>query len=87
MSFEVIWKNIQHCEGETFKTLRGLEYKYVIYNDFLLINDDKKKRITKDSLKTAMFIENPTPSKIEKEGIWGPSYVWGIITDERIRVF
>lgn len=87
MNFESIWNNIQRCEGEVFKTVRGIEYKYTIYSDCILINDDKKRRIKKDSLKTAFLIENPTPSKIKSKGIWGPSYVYGIITDKRILSF
>ena len=37
--------------------------------------------------KAAITIDNPTPSKIKSENIWGPSYVYGIITDERIHSF
>lgn len=44
----------------------------------------RKKSISKEALEKALSIENPTRSKIEEEGIWGPSYVYGIITDKRI---
>ena len=84
MNFEAIWNNICKHEGAVFKTIRGIEYTYVMYGDFLLINDDKKRKISKESIKTSLMIETPTPSKIESEGIWGPSYVYGIITDKRI---
>ena len=85
MNFDVIWKNIQHYEGQVFKTVWGVEYKYTLYNDYLLINNDKKRKITKDAFKISITIENPTPSNIKSEGIWGPSYVYGIISDERIK--
>ena len=85
MNIETVWKNIQLCEGQEFKTKIGIDYKYVVYNDYILINDDKKRRITKDSLKIAIAIDNPTPSIIQRENIWGPSYVYGIITDKRIQ--
>lgn len=87
MNIETIWKNIKSCEGQIFKTTRGVEYDYVVYSDYILINDDEKRRITKDTLKAAITIDNPTPSKIKSENIWGPSYVYGIITDERIYSF
>ena len=32
----------------------------------------------------ALMIENPTPKKIMEEGIWGHSYVYGIVTDKRV---
>ena len=84
MNIETIWSNIKSNEGETFRTIRGVEYTYVVVEDYIFINNDKKRRITKDSIKTAITINNPSPSKIQKQGIWGPSYVWGIITDKRI---
>ena len=84
MNIETIWNNIKSNEGETCRTIRGVEYTYVVVEDYILINNDKKRRITKDSIKTAITINNPSSSKIQKQGIWGPSYVWGIITDKRI---
>lgn len=84
MNIETIWNNIKSNEGEAFRTIRGVEYTYVVVEDYILINNDKKRRITKDSIKTAIIINNPSSSKIQKQGIWGPSYVWGIITDKRI---
>ena len=84
MNIDAIWDNIRHYEGETFKTVRGVEYQYAAYNDYILINDDKKRKITKDGVKKALSIVNPTPSKIQKAGIWGPSYIYGIIADNRI---
>ena len=84
MNIETMWNNIKSNEGEIFRTIRGVEYTYVVAEDYILINNDKKRRITKDSIKTAITINNPSPSKIQKQGIWGPSYVWGIITDKRI---
>lgn len=84
MSIETIWNNIKLHEGETFRTVRGIEYTYVVVEDYILINDNKKRRITRDSIETAMTIKNPSPSKIKRSGIWGPSYVYGIIADKRI---
>ncbi len=79
MNVDAIWNNIRHCEGKTFKTVRGVEFQYVVYNDYILINDDKKRKITKDVVKKALSIVNPSPAKIQKTGIWGPSYMCGII--------
>ncbi len=87
MNIETIWKHIRFCEDQVFKTVRGVEYTYLVYDNYLLINDDKRRKITKDSLITALTITNPTPSKIQRENIWGPSYVYGIITDKRIKGF
>ena len=83
MQFNIMNK-LKEFEGETFFTKRKIPYKYVVYGDYILINDNPKRRITKSALEKALTIKNPTPAKIEEENIWGPSYVYGIITDNRI---
>ena len=78
-----VWKNICKYEGADFFTIRGKKYQYTVIEDYILINDDPSRgRITKTALEKALLIENPTPSKI---GGWAPSYLYGIITDERIK--
>ena len=65
MNIETIWNNIKSNEGETFRTIRGVEYTYVVVEDYILINNDKKRRITKDSIKTAITINTkPTNTVI-----------------------
>ncbi len=85
MNIGTIWNSIKQHEGEAFCTITGIEYTYVVYKDYLLINDLKSRRLTKDMIEKAMAIDNPTPKKIELEGCRGPSYIWGIITDKRIK--
>ena len=88
MSFnkiEDIWSNIRKHEGEFFYTIRKVKYTYTVISDYLLINNDTRRKIKKSSIEKSLNIENPTPSKIQKENIWGPSYICGIITDSRIK--
>lgn len=79
-----VWANICNHEGETFYTVRKIPYTYVVKEDYILINDDSRRHITKENIEKALKIENPTCTKIGNEGIWGPSYIFGIITDNRI---
>ena len=83
-NIDTVWANICKCEGEIFLTVRRVEYTYTVKDNYILINNDTRRRITKDAIERALTIENPTPSKILRENIWGPSYVYGIITDSRI---
>ena len=87
MNVETVWHTIKQNEGETFYTITGKPYRYVVYTDFLLVNNLKSRKITKDSMSKALKIENPTPRKIGLEGCWGNSYIYGIITDKRIKGF
>lgn len=82
---DIVWANIIKNEGQIFKTKRQIPYTYIVGNNYILINNDKRRLITKESISRALFVENPTPAKLDSEAIWGPSYVYGLITDERIK--
>lgn len=84
-NINIIWANILRNENEIFRTVTGKSYTYIVKNDFILINNDRRRRITREEIARTLLIENPSPSKIKSEGIWGPSYVYGIITDNRIK--
>lgn len=87
MNIDVVWENVKRYEGEDFKRKNGEVFKYIICKDCLWVVGIKGARVTKASLESALTIENPSPSKIAREGVWGSTYVYGIITDERIRCF
>ena len=84
-NIDQVWANIRRHEGETFYTITHIEYTYVVKDNYILINNDSRRKITKINLSKALKIQNPTCSKIGNAGIWGPSYIYGIITDSRIR--
>ena len=80
-----VWANICKHEGDVFHTATNIEYNYVVKENYILINNDYRRKITKTNLSKALEIQNPTCAKIGNAGIWGPSYVYGIISDYRIR--
>ena len=84
-NINVVWSNIVKYENETFTTKTGKNFVYVVYGEYILVNDDKRRKITKDNIEKALLIKNPTPQKIAQEGIWANSYIYGIITDNRIK--
>jgi len=76
-----VWNNILKYEGEPFYTVTNIEYRYVVKDNYILVNDDPRRRISKANFEKALKIVNPTPSKIN---LRGQSYIYGIITDSRI---
>lgn len=80
-----LWRNICIHEGETFYTVRKIGYRYTVKDNYILINNDPRRRIAKTHFEKALQIKNPSPAAINREGIWGPSYVYGIITDSRMQ--
>ena len=84
-SIDKVWANIRKHEGEVFYTVRNIAYTYIVKDNYILINNDSRRKITKTNLAKALEIQNPTSSKIGNAGIWGPSYIYGIIIDSRIK--
>ena len=80
-NIDCVWESILKYEGEAFYTVTNIEYKYVLRDNYILINNDSRRRITKAALSKALEIDSPTPSKINMRC---QSYIWGIITDNRI---
>ena len=80
-NIEKIWGNICKHEGEVFYTITNIEYNYGVKDNYILINNDSRRRISKSNLEKALEIEKPTPSKINMRS---QSYIYGIIIDSRI---
>ena len=80
-NIEKVWGNVCKYEGEVFYTVKNIEYKYVVVDNYILINNDPRRRITKTALAKALEINNPIPSRINMRC---QSYIYGIITDCRI---
>ncbi|MBO5938287.1 MAG: hypothetical protein J6Q82_02160 [Clostridia bacterium] len=81
-----VWQNICRHEGESFSTIRGISYQYVVKENYILINNDPRRKVKKEAIEKALLIQNPSPSKLQQEGFWANSYLYGIITDARIKI-
>ena len=81
VNIECVWDNICKHEGEVFFTITNIEYKYAVKDNYIIINNDNRRKISKLYFEKALKINNPTPSKIN---LRGQSYIYGIITDNRI---
>ena len=84
-NIDKVWANICKHVGDVFHTVTNKGYTYVVKDNYILINNDSRRKITRTNLSKALEIQNPTCSKIGNSGIWGPSYVYGVITDDRIK--
>lgn len=80
-NIDKVWANICKYEGETFYTVRNIPYNYIVKNNYILINNDSRRRVSKITIEKALKIKKPTPSKLN---VRCQSYICGIITDSRI---
>ena len=84
MHFEFIWENIIRLAGEEFYTKTKLPFRYRVVGD-TVIPDRTGFPLDKSNFRKAAEVKNLTgPGKLP-DSVMGPSYVYAIMTDKRIR--
>ena len=83
-SFEEVWTNIRAHQGEKFFTPLGLEFFYSASDDFLLTSRTDYT-IAKCDIQKAYEVGALTSIKQIDKIVKAPSYIFGILTDERIK--
>ena len=85
-NIETVWQNILAHEGETFYTVSGLPFTYVVENNNRIRpyrENSEKWALTKQVFEKALTYSDFFGKDFNKE-IIGPSYVRGILEDSRI---
>ncbi len=82
-SFEDVWKRIISLEGESFYQIRGNEFKYSISKGSV-IPDRTRQKIPKSNFKKAYDLV-PLENTVRLQCFRGPSYIYAILIDERVR--
>ena len=83
MDFEIIWSRIKQHEGETFKQIRGGEFRYIV-NGNMVIPDRTNVQISKKYFQEALS-HYPLTNTVKIQNLRGPSYIYAILMDNRIR--
>ena len=83
-NIDCIWENIKQHSGKLFKTAKGIPYDFHVEGDYIKLHNTNRS-IPKKDVENALSIKEPTVSKFQKAGFQGPSYLYGIITDNRIK--
>lgn len=83
MNINSVWNNIIKYEGQKFYTKRGIECTYIIKGEQIVLQNTNRN-IPRSNIEKAIAVDNPSVYKFEKLNLQGPSYIYAIITDERI---
>ena len=83
IDIEIIWARIKHHEGEIFRQIRGGEFTYTIIGNSLKPNKTNITIPKSDVKKALEFIPLSDTTKIQD--LQGPSYIYAILMDKRIR--
>ena len=84
MDFKAIWARILQHEGEEFKTKKKLPFTYKIINGAVVPNRTNFPLAKVNFEKAAALMPLQGPGQIN-DLVYGPSYVYAILTDARIR--
>ena len=78
-----VWRRITAHAGERFRQIQGGEFTYDIENEHV-VPDRTNQRIPKSHFKEAIrFV--PLPNTVPVQHLRGPSYIYAILMDQRIR--
>lgn len=84
MSFEAIWANIEKNAGETFSTKSGIQFTYHM-DGSAVVPDHTGYPLAKSQFAKAAEIKDLRGPGQINFSVRGPSYIYAILTDPRIR--
>jgi len=84
VSFEIAWRRIETHAGEEFTQIRGGKFTYEVICGHL-VPDRTNQQIPKTHFEEA-FALIPLESTVAVQHLRGPSYIFAILMDDRIRM-
>lgn len=83
ISIDELWNRLRHHEGETFHQIRGGEFTYGLSNS-ALFPDRTEWQIPRSHWSQALELV-PLENTVPVQHLFGPSYIYAILMDRRIR--
>lgn len=81
--FAVVWSAIEHNAGQTFRQARGQAFTYAVRGN-AIVPSTTPARIARSQFEQA-WRRMPVAGPGELSDLYGPSYLFAILTDRRIR--
>lgn len=82
-SFNLIWQRIIACQGQQFKTVKGLPFTYKVKGHVVSVSRTKQNLPRSDFAKAYALMPLTGPGQINST-VRGPAYIYAILTDSRI---
>jgi hypothetical protein len=83
MSFESVWQRIVTAQGQTFHQVRGRAFTYTVQGESLV--PSTTNRVLGRSQFQKAHERLPVSGPGELQDLQGPSYLFAVLTDPRIR--
>jgi hypothetical protein len=83
LTFDRVWQRIEAHAGETFRQIRGGEFAYEVRSG--AVWPDRTERALPRSHFEQAFAHVPLTLTVPLQRLQGPSYLYAILMDRRIR--
>jgi len=83
VGFSTVWRRIERHAGEIFYQIKGGEFTYSIEGGSLIPNRTNR-RLPKMQFEKAFDLV-PLESTVPIQSLQGPSYIYAVLMDDRIR--
>jgi hypothetical protein len=83
ISIDTVWARIKAHEGKTFHQIRGKEFTYAIIGASL-VPEGINQNIPRSDFEKAIDLL-PLESTVAVQHLRGPSYIYAVLMDKRIR--
>ena len=83
VTFDTIWQRIKDHESEQFRQIRGGEFAYEVVGNAIAL-DRTNQNIPREHFKQASRLL-PLKNTVPVQHLRGPSYIYAVLMDERIR--
>lgn len=83
-NIDSVWNKIIAHQGETFYTKSHCECSYKVNGNSIKLNNTNRS-IPKSNIEKAIKIPNPSLCELREMNLQGASYIFAIITDNRIK--
>ena len=80
---EIVWRRIVKHQGQVFRQIRGGEFTYSIQGDQIVLSRTNWS-IPRTHIEKALDLA-PLESTVPVQHLFGPSYIYALIMDPRIR--
>lgn len=82
-SIDAVWARIKASEGQKFRQIRGKEFSYTVVGASV-VPDTTNQNIPRAHFEDAMALM-PLTDTVPLQHLRGPSYLYAILMDQRIR--
>ena len=80
----IVWRRIEALEGEEFQQLRGARFTYAITGN-VLVPSRTNRQLARSQFEKALNLM-PVRNTVPLQHLQGPSYLYAILVDSRVRL-